>query len=298
MVSSKGRGESAEATHFAESKSRVIASAAALYSALAPQADLSSRATFSLLSSITLIGVSLAETKPQTVQLLGFTFQNQSWLVLAGTLALVVAYSVALLLLAWRVELRRRRYVAGPAALNLSIELNSLSETIPEKIRTKLDLVLADIERIQGDAKEFQSTYEAKLANLDSEEAELKERLQRNEADLALAYREGRISMQAMLQGFSDGYEEQKELREKRFRLRSEQVSRGVSIGRQLSELTEEHGRFHELRSAEMNYVKEMAREIVLAGELSLYMTRLGLTFPILVAVAGWATFAYNAFLG
>jgi len=102
----------------------LIARTAKLYEAMALQADLSPRSTFSLLASFTLIGLCLASAKPQTVQVLGFTIQADHWLWLAMPLALVVGYAAVQLLLVWMVERRRFKYVVLPLHVMIGEEVS------------------------------------------------------------------------------------------------------------------------------------------------------------------------------
>lgn len=88
--------------------------AANIYELFGPSAELSSRATASLLASLTLIGLSLSDRKPNSVQVLGFDIQSDHWLYLAIPLALVVVYLATQLVLAWALEARRYRYVIKP----------------------------------------------------------------------------------------------------------------------------------------------------------------------------------------
>lgn len=101
---------------------------AEVYEMLRPTVELSSRATFSLLSSLTLLGLGLASSKPDSVQVLGFTIQASHWLYLAIPLLLVVLYAVAQLSVAWRVEWSRLKYVIQPrrkALSQLMLEMQS-----------------------------------------------------------------------------------------------------------------------------------------------------------------------------
>lgn len=98
----------------AEYDDRLQVFLAELYTGLGSTVELSSRATFSLLSSLTLLGLALASSKPDSVQVLGFTIQASHWLYLAIPLSLVVLYAVAQLSVAWRVEWFRLKYVTLP----------------------------------------------------------------------------------------------------------------------------------------------------------------------------------------
>ena len=105
---------------------RFQALVAEIYETLGPTIELSSRATFVLLSSLTLLGLSLASSKPDSVQVLGFTIQASHWLYLALPLALVVLYAMTQLSVAWRVEWSRLRYVMVPRQKALSRLMHEL----------------------------------------------------------------------------------------------------------------------------------------------------------------------------
>ncbi len=77
-----------------------------IYSILRAKSELDSRATFLLLTSLVLIGLSLTSKKPDTVQILGFSLQAESWLILAVPLVLVVVYAIIDLVIAWHIELQ------------------------------------------------------------------------------------------------------------------------------------------------------------------------------------------------
>jgi hypothetical protein len=77
---------------------------AAAYESIRPTGEVDSRAKLVLVSSLVLISLCLATEKPDSINVLGFTFKARDWLVLGIPLTLIVLYSTVQLYLAWSVQ--------------------------------------------------------------------------------------------------------------------------------------------------------------------------------------------------
>jgi hypothetical protein len=77
---------------------------ATAYESIRPTGEVDSRARLVLVSSLVLIALCLATDKPDSINVLGFTFEAREWLVLGIPLTLVVLYSTLQLYLAWSVQ--------------------------------------------------------------------------------------------------------------------------------------------------------------------------------------------------
>ncbi len=83
---------------------------AAAYDLLRPTGELDSRAKQVLITALALIALCLARQKPDSIDVLGFTFRADDWLVLAIPLAVVLAYAVVQLCLVWFIEKWKRAH--------------------------------------------------------------------------------------------------------------------------------------------------------------------------------------------
>jgi hypothetical protein len=77
---------------------------ATAYESIRPTGEVDSRAKAVLVASLVLIALCLATEKPDSVNVLGFTFRARDWLVLGIPLTLVVLYSTVQLFLAWSIQ--------------------------------------------------------------------------------------------------------------------------------------------------------------------------------------------------
>jgi hypothetical protein len=75
-----------------------------VYESIRPTGEVDSRAKLVLTSSLVLVALCLATEKPDSINVLGFTFKARDWLVLGIPLMLTVLYSVVQLVLAWTVQ--------------------------------------------------------------------------------------------------------------------------------------------------------------------------------------------------
>jgi hypothetical protein len=282
-----------------EAKAAVIRKAAALYDAMAPQAALSSKATFSLLSSLALIGISFASAKPNTVQVLGFTIQADHWIYMAGPLALIVCYSVALLTLAWRVEERRYKYFVIPLQLDLLLTLRSLldaylKQNSPQATMETLAPILESHNREASDAA---LELDAKLSALNEEEYEMRERIQQKEDDLQRAYSSGALNLDDLLRETRSAQEELSTLGRRRMEVRMDhRQSTSTSVNRLNEASREEVKRLADTQERELPYFRKMSEEALLTTRLSGRMIKLGYVFPAALALIACGIFLYMAF--
>jgi hypothetical protein len=96
-------GANGQASRVASTKEAHNAWTAA-YESIRPTGEVDSRAKLLLVSSLVLIALCLATQKPDSINVLGFTFKARDWLVLGIPLVLVVLYSAVQLYLAWSVQ--------------------------------------------------------------------------------------------------------------------------------------------------------------------------------------------------
>ena len=74
------------------------------YDAVRPTGEVDSRAKSVLVTSVILIALSLSDQRPDSISLLGMSFQAHGWIVLGVPLAVIDFYYIAQLLLAWSVN--------------------------------------------------------------------------------------------------------------------------------------------------------------------------------------------------
>lgn len=101
-----------------DASSNMDSSMEKVYEAFGPITALDARSTLTLVTSLALIGLSLASRKPNTINFLGINFEPGHWLVLAVPLGLAVIYAATQLAFAWYIETHRfRSAVNGPVRL-------------------------------------------------------------------------------------------------------------------------------------------------------------------------------------
>jgi membrane protein YdbS with pleckstrin-like domain len=152
--------------HASDRPDRIARLTAKAFEEIRPIAELDSRSTLTLLTSLVLIGLSLASRKPDSVEVLGFTLQADHWLILAAPLALVVMYAMMQLTIVWNVE--RWRYQNSESGTLGSIlqELEAAGEDLAER-RASFD---QKSDEADSKRKEIWDWYKAQMqATLDRE---------------------------------------------------------------------------------------------------------------------------------
>ena len=139
------------------------------FMALRPVAELDSRATLTLLTSLVLIGIVLAGQKPVEVQILGFTLQADNWIYLAFALVLVILYLAYDLWCAWRIEMR-------VIDLHMNRPLREVQQGLDE-IQTAFEQAMRDhrelSERVSKEARAAFEEYEGEFRDLFKREQEM-----------------------------------------------------------------------------------------------------------------------------
>lgn len=288
----------------------LIEKAGRLYEAINPQAALTSRATFLLLSALALIGLSLASSKPQTVQVLGFTLQAEHWIYLAGPLALVVCYSLLLLTISWRVEVRRYNYLVVP----LKVEFLGAIRTANEKlIRDEFVRPVEGIAAEQLSSSRLSDRYSldvnAQIDELDAEVDMVSLRLrgmERAQIDAANA-REGYGRPIGSEPAGTDEISRQIDLlREKLHALKERRAKLGSDFREHHASSRasfDDHGRgvsrrIQEMQDEELPHYRDMRIAAELNTKLSARMIGFGFYFPAAFALGACGVFVYMAFKG
>ncbi len=111
------------------------ASWSSAYESLRPTGEVDSRAKLVLASSLALIALCLATEKPDSINVLGFTFKASHWLLLGIPLTLTVLYSVVQLVLAWTVQSSKIEHTMFPPMLSIRTWLDEALGAQFEKTR-------------------------------------------------------------------------------------------------------------------------------------------------------------------
>jgi hypothetical protein len=111
------------------------ASWSSAYESLRPTGEVDSRAKLVLASSLALIALCLATEKPDSINVLGFTFNASHWLLLGIPLMLTVLYSVVQLVLAWTVQSSKIEHTMFPPMLSIRTWLDEALGAQFEKTR-------------------------------------------------------------------------------------------------------------------------------------------------------------------
>lgn len=272
----------------------LLSHAAKVYESMAPQADLSSKSTFSLLSSFALIGLSLASAKPQSVQVLGFTIQADHWLALALPLAMVVAYAGLQLVLSWLVEIRRYRYVVAPMQVDLGRELSFKLRADTNAGSDSLRLLLETVAARQEKLNSGQAQMDDELVRLDLEREALEERRRLTKQELDAALAKG-LDVDERSLDYSRVVDELRQLRE----LRASAVSmRAVESDTENEKLEKICGSEKE-RSLDferrLRFYRQMKEALDLSKDLNGWMSYLGLWIPVVVSLFAIALLGYMA---
>jgi hypothetical protein len=128
-----------------------------------------------LVSSLVLIALCLATEKPDSINVLGFTFKARDWLVLAIPLTLVVVYSMVQLYLAWSVQRSKIEHALFTPILSIQTWIHAMMTAQIEnaekfiKETQQISLRRAEVEkwfRAQTDA-----IYQQNISDLKQPEA-------------------------------------------------------------------------------------------------------------------------------
>ena len=148
---------------------------ATAYESIRPTGEIDSRAKSVLVSSLVLIALCLATEKPDSINVLGFTFKARDWLVLAIPLTLVVVYSMVQLYLAWSVQRSKIEHALFTPILSIQTWIHAMMTAQIEnaekfiKETQEISLRRAEVEkwfRAQTDA-----IYQQNISDLKQPEA-------------------------------------------------------------------------------------------------------------------------------
>ena len=103
-MAAKGMGQPAAEAATLGAIKEAHASWSSAYESIRPTGEVDSRARVVLTSSLVLLALCLATERPDSINVLGFTFRARDWLVLGIPLTLTVLYSAVQLVLAWIVQ--------------------------------------------------------------------------------------------------------------------------------------------------------------------------------------------------
>lgn len=288
----------------------LLEKAGMLYEAINPQAALTSRATFLLLSALALIGLSLASSKPQTVQVLGFTLQAEHWIYLAGPLALVVCYSLLLLTISWRVEVRRYNYLVVPLKVEFLGAIRNANETLMmDEFVRPVEGIAAEQVSNSRHSDQYSLDVNAQIDELDAEMERVSLRLrgmERAQIDAANSKEEGGMSIGSEAIGFDEISRQIDLLREELHALKERRAKLGSDFReRHTSSRTsfDDHGRevsrrIQALQDEELPHYQDMRIAAELNTKLSARMIGFGFYFPAAFALGACGVFVYMAFNG
>jgi len=127
-----GTGKAGEKPAGTEMKKSAAAQAhsdwAAAYDYLRPTGEVDSRAQQVLVTSLALIALCLAKQKPESIDILGFAFRTDEWLILAIPLAIIVLYAVVQLCIVWVIEKWKRAHAMFQPVSSLRLGWHSMLE--------------------------------------------------------------------------------------------------------------------------------------------------------------------------
>jgi hypothetical protein len=144
---------------------------AAAYESIRPTGEIDSRAKLVLVSSLVLISLCLTTEKPDSINVLGFTFKAREWLVLGIPLTLVVIYAAVQLYLAWSVQRSKMEHAIFTPILSIRTWIQTMMTARIENGEKFIEETLemsrrrADIEqwfKAQSDAVFQQNTSDLK----------------------------------------------------------------------------------------------------------------------------------------
>src|SRR5689334_15143958 len=118
-MAAKGTGQPADEAATLAALKEAHASWSSAYESIRPAGEVDSRAKVVLTSSLVLLALCLATERPDSINVLGFTFKARDWLVLGVPLTLTVLYSVVQLVLAWSVHTSKMEHTMFPALLSI-----------------------------------------------------------------------------------------------------------------------------------------------------------------------------------
>jgi hypothetical protein len=128
-----------------------------VYESIRPTGEVDSRAKLVLTSSLVLIALCLATEKPDSINVLRFTFRARDWLVFGIPLTLTVLYSVVQLVLAWSVQRSKAEHTISAPILSIRTWLQSMLGGQMEKARAFLE----EAEEISRRRAEISDWYKA-----------------------------------------------------------------------------------------------------------------------------------------
>jgi hypothetical protein len=170
------------------------------YESIRPTGEVDSRAKLVLVSALVLIALCLATEKPDSINVLGFTFKPREWLVLGIPLLVVVLYSAVQLYLAWSVQRSKTEHAIFAPILSIRTWIQTMMTAQIENGRKFIDEIFemsrrrAEIQEwytAQSDAVLQQNTSDLKQAGA-IESEEISERLKRRWDDLQTEYEKRR----------------------------------------------------------------------------------------------------------
>jgi hypothetical protein len=134
-MAAKGTGQPADEAATLAALKEAHASWSSAYESIRPAGEVDSRAKVVLTSSLVLLALCLATERPDSINVLGFTFKARDWLVLGVPLTLTVLYSVVQLVLAWSVHTSKMEHTMFPALLSIRTWLDQALGAQVEKTR-------------------------------------------------------------------------------------------------------------------------------------------------------------------
>lgn len=165
---------------------------ATAYESIRPTGEVDSRAKLVLVSSLVLIALCLATQKPDSINVLGFTFQPRDWLVVGIPLTVVVLYSSVQLYLAWSIQRSKISHTIFTPILSIRTWLDTMMAAKIENAEAfvreaqEMSLRRAQIEKWFGE--ERNTVYQENISDLKEPDAiwdtELSARAQRRWDDL------------------------------------------------------------------------------------------------------------------
>ncbi len=145
----------------AESRRAAILAA---YDILRPASEVDSRAQRVLVSALVLIALCVVPEKPAAISFGGLSFSLRHWLALAIPLCVVVLYTTAELIVAWRIQWKRVSLILGGSTI--SIRDLAHDELLPILSRSAAFHVERDV--IEAKRKEVWAWYEQRRTELEA----------------------------------------------------------------------------------------------------------------------------------
>ncbi len=277
LVSTFGRNESYSPL-ISPDEERRLRLVGAIYENLTRTAELGSKATFSLLASLALIGLCLASAKPQSVQVLGFTIQADHWLKLAIPLAMVVAYSILQLTLFWTLEMNRYRYAALPLR---AIVLDDLARESERNLGAAWGLINEGLHGPDETAVLANESYLELVANNEVRMSALEEESRTITADV----QSGRLGTDDWLRHEARIRSDLEALREHQSTERETLEEKMATARNILREQAVERAAKLEEANAKNEQLNKIGRSVRRATQLNVALALCGLVVPLLVSV-------------